>query len=95
MKIRVGSALACLVYLYGARERVAVQAAPSPCLGANIASGSTITKRLLFKDDVGITLDVAGETGLNWTLPYQTKHSDPWSQDGEKKGNGPMSLFNT
>lgn len=94
MRVRVGLALACLVYLYGAGERVAVQAAATPCLGADIAAGDRIIKNPLFQDDVGLTLDVAGETGLNWTLPYQTKHSDPWSQDSEKKGDGSISLFN-
>ena len=94
-RIRVGSALVCLVYLYGAGESVAIQAAPGPCLGANIASGDIIMKGLLFQADVGLTLDVAGETGLNWTLPYQNKHSDSWRRYRERKGNRTMSLFNT
>lgn len=94
MRIRVGSALACLVYLCGAGEMVAVQAAPSPCLGASIAAEDRVMKQLLFRDDVGLTLDIAGETGLNWTLPYQTKHSRSWGQDSEKNGNGSIPLFN-
>ena len=95
MKIRIGSTLACLLYLYGAGKEpgVAAQALPSPCLASNLTSENPLNKSLLFQNSVGLALDVAGDKGLNWTLPYQSKRSDSWHADSEKKSNGSMLLF--
>jgi len=79
LRTRVRSLLACLVSLSGTGEQVAAQAAPSPCLEANFTTDNILKNGLLFQDGVGLTLDVAGESGQCWTLPYQGKRSIPWN----------------